>query len=308
METIIITGATSFIGIHLLKKMLTLNIKVYVVVRPKSKNIHRVEEYQKFENMNLILLDMKDILHISEYIKDKVDCIYHLAWEGTRLPYRDDQKIQKENYNQTVELFQAAVQLGVRKFIVTGSQAEYGKMHGKLDEEFQCNPETQYGKYKLAAYYTLKKIAEEENICLIWARIFSVYGIYDSPNSLVMSCIHKMQRNEKMDLTECKQNWDYLNVNDLVEVLNRFGKLNCRGGIYNVASGISKPLFEYVETIKKVLGSSSNLGFGNICNSSEGSINMEPNVEKIKKELKWNASTPFDQGILEISTILKNNV
>lgn len=42
MKKIVITGATSFIGVHLIKEWIKSNCEIYAIVRPNSSNIGRI--------------------------------------------------------------------------------------------------------------------------------------------------------------------------------------------------------------------------------------------------------------------------
>lgn len=297
MKRIIVTGATSFIGIHLIKKLLQDNYKVYAVVRPNSKNIARLPKHSNMVILEVELSNTKDILN---YISGDIYAFYHLAWEGVRAPYRDDKVMQEKNYQATIDAFEVALSLNVKKFIGIGSQAEYGKFNGDVDEAYPCNPLTEYGKSKYATYLTILKLASEKNIKFYWPRIFSAYGPYDYEKSLIMTCIDKMQKNETIDMTECTQNWDYIYIDDIVEALIKFLDIDCENGAYNLASGNSRQLKLFVEEIKDVLQSKSIINYGAVPYSKEGPVSFRPNVNKLKKELKWDATTSFKEGIKKI--------
>lgn len=300
MNSAIVTGATSFIGVHLIKELLKNNKKVYAIVRPNSKNLFRLSEFEENDNLRIISLNMGEIEKISSLIIDKVDCIYHFAWEGARAPYRDNMQLQEDNYVQTLKVFDAAIKLGIKIFIGSGSQAEYGKMSGNVDENHICNPLTEYGKYKYKSYQELSALAEKNNIKFIWTRIFSVYGKYDYPGTLVMSCIDKMKKNEPINMTKCTQKWDYVYIEDIAKAFYMFGQKDCNSGIYNLASGNSRPLYEFVEEIKEVVGSKSELNFGAVEYSAEGPVSLEPLVGKVEKALGWRTEISFKEGIKQL--------
>ena len=62
-------------------------------------------------------------------------------------------------------------------------------MVGEISEEYECNPNCEYGKKKKSAYAYIEDYAKKNQMEYIWTRIFSVYGIGDYAGSLVMSCI-----------------------------------------------------------------------------------------------------------------------
>lgn len=303
MKTILVTGATSFIGVHIIKEYLKNNYKVIAVVRPNSKNINRLPQNY---NLKVIENNMEDIEEIIEKIPDKkVDIFYHLAWEGARSPYRDDAGLQNENYEYAIKAMNTAINLECKVFIGSGSQAEYGKCIGKINEDYPTNPTTEYGKAKLKAYETLKGIANKNDIKFIWTRIFSVYGIYDYEGTLVMSALHKMKRNESMLLTECIQNWDFIYVEDAARIMYLLASTDCNDGVYNIASGKSRKLKDFVIDMKNICNSKSELQFGAVPYNSEGVVSFEPDVDKLKENLGYSCKVSFNEGIQKILEFIR---
>lgn len=294
MKRIIITGATGFIGIHLIKEWLEEDCEIFAVIRPNSKNKSRVP---KNEKVHIIELEMKDYDKLISYTKT-ADFFYHLAWEGARKPYRDNEQIQKRNYKYSLKAFEAAQRLNCSFFLGSGSQAEYGITTGVVDEEYPCKPETEYGKYKLKTYEMLSNRSKEVGIKFIWTRIFSVYGKYDYSGTLIMNCLSKMLKNETIEMTEGNQLWDYVYVKDVAEAMKSFALTNCSSGVYIVASGDYRPLRDFIIEMKKVLNSNSHLAFGCIPFGTGGAINLTPNPQKIKDALNWMPHTSFPEGIV----------
>lgn len=293
-----ITGATSFIGVHLINEYLKSDFNVIAIARPNSKNLNRLP---KSDSLTIIEIDMSEIEKITEKIKlKKADIFYHLAWNGTRLPYRNDAVIQEKNYYAAINAMKAAKLLECDIFIGSGSQAEYGKCIGKISETHSSKPINEYGKAKLKAYETLKQIAAENNIKFIWARIFSVYGIYDYEKTLVMSTFYKMMKNENIQLTRCEQMWDFIYVEDLARAMYLLANTSCADGIYNIASGESKRLKEFLIDMKNVCKSKSKLQFGAIPYNNEMVISFEPLVDKLKHNTGWECNVKFKEGIKRI--------
>lgn len=298
MKNVVVTGATSFIGVHIINECLKNNCKVIAVIRPNSKNLDRLP---KNNLLTVLQIDMKKIEEIVEKIKiKKIDVFYHLAWDGVRLPYRDDAVLQNENYYCAVNTMKVAKLLECDIFIGGGSQAEYGKCVGKINESYPAKPVTEYGKAKLKTYLTLRKMAKAYGIKFIWARIFSAYGIYDYKGTLVMSALDKMKRNENIQLTQCTQKWDFIYVEDLARAMYLLANTSCIDGIYNIASGESRQLKEFVIDMKDICKSKSELKFGALPYNGEGSVNFEPIVDKLKQNIGWSCNVNFKEGIKNI--------
>lgn len=295
MKRVVITGATSFIGIHLINQWLDRESELYAVIRPNSKNRERIP---RNERIHILEVDMEDYTSLPELV-DSADYFYHLAWEGVRNPYRDDCAIQKKNYECALQAYESAKRIGCKIFLGFGSQAEYGMTSGLVDEEYPCNPINEYGRQKYRACSELLNMADRDGIKLIWMRIFSLYGPFDYPGSLVMSSIEKMSHNEVIEMTAGTQLWDYLYVSDAAEAMVLLADHNCESGIYNIASGDYKPLRQFIEVIKRVLNSKSDLLFGIIPYGEAGPINLTPDSSKIKG-LGWKPQIDFEDGIKRI--------
>lgn len=294
MNKVIVTGATSFIGINLINILLCSNSYIYAIIRPKSENVNRLLVNK---NIRVIEADLAEYEKLDQIINDKIDICYHLAWEGARKPYRDDELLQRNNYNASIDLMKCCKKWNVKVFLGAGSQAEYGKCIGKITEEYIPKPITEYGKAKLKACNDLMIMAKEYDIKFIWTRLFSVYGIFDYDGTLISSSIKKLLRNEELLLTECSQVWDFINVDDVAEIMYQLGIMNCSSGIYNIASGFSKPLKEFILDMKAISNSQSNLLFGAIPYGIEGIVSFEPVVDKLKNTLNWTCKVSFEEGI-----------
>lgn len=293
MKKIVVTGATSFIGIHLIEQLLAKEYYVYAIVRRNSKNLYRLIPKP---NLNIIELDMEEYSDIPSFIKE-AECFCHLAWDGVRMPQRDNREIQQRNYWCSVEAMKAAKKIRCQRFIGIGSQAEYGKMTGKITEEYPCNPNTEYGKAKLETKNTLEELSKRLNIEFVWVRVFSLYGKYDYKGSLIMSCIDKMKKNDKIELTQCIQMWDYLHVYDAARAIIALIEHMEPAEIYNIASGDSKELKAYVEDMRHWLKSKSVVEYGAIPYVDNNIVNFEPSVDKLKKDTGWIPKIDFQDGI-----------
>ena len=76
MKTILITGATSFIGLNLINYLLN-DYKVIAVVRPNSEKISLLPESK---NLVVLGLEMKDYYRLPSLIKEPIYAMVHLSW------------------------------------------------------------------------------------------------------------------------------------------------------------------------------------------------------------------------------------
>lgn len=296
MKTIVMTGATSFLGRNVLKGLLEKNYKVYALVRKTSPVL---EQLPKNENVEYIYGSLQEL----ELILEKVECadyFIHFAWDGSGNLGRADETIQKMNVKYSQKALDISYKLGCKKFIFPGSQAEYGIVHERIYEDTPCVPVSAYGKAKLEFSNWASEFSKEKTLEFIHLRIFSVYGPGDREGTLVDACVKKFNQGECMKLGPCTQKWNFLYISDFVEaVLAIINEQNIEG-IYNIASGDTRTLREFVQEIYELSNKSGRYEFGEIAANPEGSPALDPDIERIKKAVGWYPKVLFSDGIREI--------
>ena len=302
MKKVIITGATGMIGVSLINELLSKNIKILAIVRENSKRINNIP---KNANIKIIECDLKN-LHLLNITENDFDVFYHFAWEGTFGNDRDNKDKQEKNVEYTLDALRLAVKAGCKKFIGAGSQAEYGRYNGVINEETPTNPETEYGKAKLRAKIESQKLAELLGINYIWTRIFSVYGPYDGDNTMIMTSIKEMLNGNSPNYTKGEQNWDYLFSEDLAKMLFILGENGKNKKTYCLASGKTKKLYEYINIIKNIINESIELKLGVIEYTENQVMNLKVDIRKFIKDTGYVPDTSFEKGMQKTINWYKN--
>ena len=148
MKRAVITGPTGAIGIALIEYLENQGVEVIAVVRPGSKRADRIKESRLVSKVEC---DLSNLSGLPKLIKGGADVFYHFGWDGTFGSSRNDMLLQNNNVKYALNAVEAAAALGCSKFIGAGSQAEYGRFEGKLNEETPAFPENGYGIAKLCA-------------------------------------------------------------------------------------------------------------------------------------------------------------
>lgn len=293
---VLITGATSFIGVPLCKGLLKAGHQVVAIVR-KGSGV-KLREKVDGEGLSCVELGMEEYELLSESINGGVDAVFALAWNGTRGQDRDDYIMQQWNYDRNIVLLHEAQKMGCKKFITAGSQAEYGpwRLERKETELDPSHPNTEYGKFKLAFYEEAKRFCTEHTMTLVEPRFFSIYGPGDYEKTLVISMLKNMLTNQPCDMTECIQTWDFIYIDDVINGLVLLLESDKAEGIYNFGSGYAAPLKEYVEKMYALTESKSQLNYGAVPYPATGMVNTNPCVEKLES-LGWKAQMDFEAGV-----------
>ena len=283
MKSAIVTGAAGFAGLNLVEQLLKHEYKVYGIVRPGSQNNERLPKDTGFIKVEL---EASDYSLIADRIPDKCDLFYHMTWGGGRNDFDE----QVKNIGYTIEALRSAVKLGCKRFVGTGSQAEYGVKKVIITENMIPEPFSAYGAAKVAACYLSKNLADQLGIEWCWGRIFSLYGKYEPSGRMLPDLIEKLKKNEESHLSSCRQMWDYLDAVDAADAFIAIGEKGHAGEIYNVANGDFHELRWFTEEMKRKLNSSSELIYGE---DPDPFVSLQPSVKKLREHTGWSPKIPF---------------
>lgn len=296
MKTILITGATSFIGLNLINYLLN-NYKVIAVVRPNSEKISLLPESK---NLLVLELEMKDYYRFPSLIKEPIHAIAHLSWGGTREIDRNNIELQEQNFKYSISALHSAAKLNAKIFMSAGSQAEYGVQNEIISENTVPKPVSAYGKSKLKFYEYGIEFCKNNNVKFVEPRFFSLYGTGDYEGTLIMSMLDKMLKNEPCDLTYCTQKWNFLNIKDAVAGMKiLLENEQVESGAYNFASNDTRKLKNFLLEMKDIADSKSKLNFGVLPHNDSGKYGINPDITKLLNT-GWQPKISFEDGVREI--------
>ena len=102
-KRIFLTGATGFIGSHLLRRLIKENCEVHISFRENS-SLNRIKDI--IDNCVCHILDLTDFNNTKNLIKKlKPEIIFHLAAYGVDYHQQDIHKAINVNINASVNLF-----------------------------------------------------------------------------------------------------------------------------------------------------------------------------------------------------------
>ena len=169
MKTLV-TGATGFIGTHLVKALVEKRRDVRCLVR-KTSNTKKIEAF----NVELFYGDLLDKQSLEDAVEG-VDIIHHLAGEVYATKVRE---YRKNNVDGTKNLLEACYSKEIVKFIYLSSVAAVGQNLSRgvlLNEESPCYPITPYGKSKFTVEKILLEAFDIHKVPIVIIRPPIVYG------------------------------------------------------------------------------------------------------------------------------------
>jgi len=292
---ILLTGATGFIGSHLLEKMVQQEIPVAIILR-ESSDTSRIKHLLK--SVTVIKGDLSDIASIeSQIVAFQPEVLVHLAWYGVENRFRNEYQQLSLNLLHVSNLLQIIEKTPIKKIIGFGSQGEYGPHAETLDENYHPKPTTLYGVSKLCAYQIMQVFCQQKNIDLAWIRLFSIYGPKDNTSWLIPSVIKDLLAKNSPPLTEGKQFWDFLYVSDAVQAIMGVIESPNATGIFNLGSGASVTIRKVVETIRHFIDPAIELGFGQVPYRPDQVMFLEADTRKLKTTVGWHPKVSLEEGL-----------
>lgn len=295
---VLLTGATGFLGSHLLQGLLDSN-KYNVVIAKRSKSdcsriknqLDRVKSYD---------VDQSNVEEI--FKENQIDHVIHTAVEygrGETTSY----DILNSNLMFPISLIEAAIKYKAKSFI---------------------NTDSYFNKENMAYSYLLNYSLSKKSFNL-WLQYFSkqikvinvvlehIYGPYDNPRKFVETAIRSIAVDgvDKFDTTYGHQKRDFIFVDDVVSaylvLLETANKEDFLIREYSLGTGEAVSLREFLEQIKSYSQSSTELRFGAIpYRDDEIMSSKAENIEL--RNLGWQPEFNYKKGISKICDLYKEGL
>ena len=244
MKKILVTGATGFIGNHVIASLLQHNCEVVAT----SSNGEKAKNAPWYKDVNYIPFNL-------EHVKDNVNypayfsypqAMIHLAWEG--LPNYKDPFHFEVNLPRHYTFLKNFVSYGLTDITVTGTCLEYGLQEGNLTESMETFPSNWYAIAKDTLRRRLQQLKKEESFDLKWIRLFYMFGSGQNMNSLLSQLDKALLNGEQeFNMSGGEQERDYLPVEKVAEYIAQIALQNNVTGIINCCSGVTITVKAFVE-------------------------------------------------------------
>lgn len=295
---ILLTGATGFLGSHILKRIAERTSYKLIVLKRSFSNTERIFKYLSNPNIQYYDIDKIDIQEI--FLHNKIEAIIHVATEyGKKNP--SVTKILETNLMFPIYLLENAIRNGCRVFI---------------------NTDSYFNKEGLSYNYLLDYSLSKKSL-LMWLKYYSndikianmvlehIFGENDNSDKFTEYMIRNVAINkvDEIDLTAGTQKRDFIYVDDVVDaymkVLEYEEKSNQKGFVeFDIGLGSAISIKEFVETIKIVSGSNTMFNFGAIPARSD---EIESSAADNKKllEIGWKPQYSVQAGLTKVVKIYR---
>ena len=309
---ILVTGGAGFIGSCFIRHVLSKHDDYEVINLDKltyAGNIENLDDIKNDKRYTFIKGDICDKEIVNEITKN-VDCVVNFAAES-----HVDRSIEgpevfiETNVKGMLNLLQFSLKNKVQRYLQVSTDEVYGSLgkEGYFYETTPLSPNSPYSASKAGADMLVRAYFETYKMPNLITRCSNNYGPYQYPEKLIPFFITKLLKGEKVPVYGDGLNVrDWLYVYDHCEAIDVVLNKGKEGEVYNIGGHNEKTNLEITKLILNAMG------------KDESSIEYVKDRlghdrryaianDKIQKELGWEPSVKFEDGIkLTIDWYLKN--
>lgn len=306
MKKILVTGGAGFIGanfiLYMLKKYQDIEI-INVDVLTYAGNLESLKEVEKHPNYSFKKADICDLQSMMELTKG-VDVIVHFAAEShVDRSILEPAAFVKTNVVGTHNLLEAALKNKVKRFHHVSTDEVFGTLElndgKKFNEETPYDPHSPYSASKAASDHLVRAYGDTFGLPFTITNCSNNYGPLQFPEKIIPLFIANALEDKVLPIYgDGKSVRDYLYVTDHCEAIDLVLEKGKIGETYCVGGGTEKNGIEIAEAVLKGLEKPTDLvTFVEDRKGHDRRYSIDNS--KIKKELGWEPSHSFEEGIKE---------
>lgn len=291
MKTLI-TGANGFIGKRLYKE-----------TKARGLDVVGISKSGREGGAGIKLVDITKKGDVDDlFFESKFDLVFHLA---AYIPKNQDKLSVDEickcfdvNTLGTINLLEAGVKYGVRRFVYASSASVYSAEPKKFPvTEEDVGPRNFYGESKLLAELYVVKYARENGFSYSCLRYSSVYGPGQKRPSVVPLFIDAARAGGVLKVFGSgNRSQDFVFVDDVVDATLLAGQSET-SGVYNIGSGEETTMIELAETIVSIVGKGTIEFVPEPEGISKNDRRFYLDISRAKRELKYLPKYTLNDGI-----------
>lgn len=317
-RNILITGGAGFIGSHLVR-LLVNQYPFYRIVNldklTYAGNLENLKDIENKPNYFFVKADICDAEAVTMvFEKYAIDGVIHLAAEShVDRSIKDPLSFARTNVMGTLTLLQAAKEEW--KGCYTGKRFYHistDEVYGALDfdgtlftESTKYDPHSPYSASKAGSDHFVRAYHDTFGLPVVISNCSNNYGAYQFPEKLIPLFINNIRHNKPLPVYGKGENVrDWLYVEDHVRAIDLIFHKGKDGDTYNIGGFNEWKNIDLVNVLIKVTdrllgrseGESERL-ITHVTDRAGHDLRYAIDSTKLKKELGWEPSLQFKEGI-----------
>lgn len=316
MKKVLVTGADGFIGSHLTESLLEKGYDVKAFTYYNSFNTWGWLDTlpkEKLDQIEVFSGDIRDPNGVREAMKG-VDQVFHLAaLIAIPFSYHSPDSYVDTNIKGTLNVLQAARDLGTEKIMVTSTSEVYGTaQYVPIDEKHPFQGQSPYSATKIGADRLAESFYRSFNLPVAIVRPFNTFGPRQSARAVIPTIITQLLAGrEEIKLGSLTPTRDFNYVKDTAAGFIAIAESDKTiGQEINIATqreisigDLAKEIITQINPDAKIVCDEQRLR----PEKSEVNRLLGANA-KIKELTDWKQQYTFEQGITETIAWIRQNM
>lgn len=279
---ILVTGATGFLGSHLLPELIKLNYTVIILKRSFS-NIARIENIiSEIKSYDIDKTKIEDVFQ-----KNKIDVIIHLATDYGKKDDNNISQMVKSNIYFPAHLLSVGTRYGTSFFINT---------HTSTRSEYALYSATKNAFMEISKFFVANYRIRFINMVIEY-----MYGEKDDSTKFIPFAIEGILNNREIDATNGEQKRDLIYVKDVVnaylKVLDKRQELKEKFIEFNIGTGKVISLRDCISKVEKLSGENANIKWGALPYKNNEVFYSQADISRAKELLGWEPEVLLEEGL-----------
>ena len=316
MGKILVTGAEGFIGSHLTELLVNEGYDVRAMVQYNSfNNWGWIDTFDKEikDKLDIFLGDVRDPNGVRTAMVG-VDAVFHLAaLIAIPYSYHSPDMYVDTNIKGTLNILQAARDLGTKRVLVTSTSEVYGTaQYVPIDEKHPYQGQSPYSATKIGADRLAESFYRSFNLPVTIVRPFNTYGPRQSARAVIPTIITQLlSGKEEIKLGSLTPTRDFNYVKDTARgFLEIYKSDKTIGEEINIATQREISIGDLANELIRQINPNAKI----ICDEQrvrpeKSEVNRLLGCnEKIKRLTNWTPQYTFEEGLAETIEFLRNNL
>ena len=289
---VFVTGASGFIGRHLLSALAAAGAAVSTLQHDSSVDTARGEGHRG---------DLRDAASIERAARSSApDVIFHLAaFKQRSARIEDFARAIETNVLGSLNLLMAAAALPqLKSIVVIGTAEEYGQNKAPFVETMRELPVNAYSQSKQALTHLCEVLHRLHNLPVVVLRPSIAYGPGQSSDMFLPALIRSLLNNTPFAMTGGAQTRDFIYVSDLVDaMLLAATHAGVAGEVLNIGSGQPVTIATLAQKVAALTGRPELLQLGKLPYRPGEVMDYRVDPAKARRLLGWSPRIDLDAGL-----------